>query len=113
MLLGTKFLTPFAILDQLLGVLQSSPPEEIMAEGFGDKRSGSRVVATLALVDIFEDCLALLRLHAALVHTSDTVPHKFSVDNGVRCRPTLHLSGRDLISWQLFIYQKVEDGLRP
>ena len=68
-------------------------------------------MATLALVDIFEDCLALLRLHAALVHTSDTAPHKFSVDNGVRCRPMLHLSGQDLISRQLFIHQKVEDGL--
>ena len=37
-----------------------------MAESFGDKRSGSRVVATLALVDIFEDCLILLWLYAAL-----------------------------------------------
>ena len=84
-----------------------------MAESFGDKGSGGRVVAALALVDIFEDFLALLRLHAALVHASDTAPHKFSVDNGVRCYPALHLPARDLVSRQLFVHQKVEDGLSP
>ena len=71
------------------------------------------MVATFALMDVFEDCLALLRLHAALVDTSDTAPHKFSVDYGVCCCPALHLPDRDLISRQLFVYQEVEDGLGP
>ena len=70
-------------------------------------------MTTLALMDIFEDCLALLRLHAALVYTSDAAPHEFPVDDGVCCYPTLDLSGRDLIGWQLFVHQKVEDGLSP
>ena len=70
-------------------------------------------MTTLALMDIFEDCLALLRLHAALVDTSDTAPYKLSVDYGVCCCPVLHLPGRDLISRQFFVYQKVEDGLGP
>ena len=60
MLLGDEFLAPLAMLDQILGVLQSSRPEETMAESFGDKGSGGCVVAALALVDIFEDCLAFL-----------------------------------------------------
>ena len=70
-------------------------------------------MTTLALMDIFEDCLALLRLYAALVDTSDTTPHKLSVDYGVCCCPALHLPGRDLISRQLFVHQEVEDGLGP
>ena len=48
MLLGAEFLAPLAMLDQILGVLQSSRPEETMAESFGNKGSGGRVVATLA-----------------------------------------------------------------
>ena len=71
------------------------------------------MVTTLTLMDIFEDCLALPRLYAVLVNTSDTAPHKFSVDDGVCCYPTMHLSGRDIVSRQLFIHQKVEDGLSP
>ena len=70
-------------------------------------------MTTLALMDIFEDCLALLWLYAALIDISDTVPHKLSVDYGVRCFSVLHLPGRDLISRQLFVHQKVEDGLGP
>ena len=60
MLLGAEFLAPFAMLDQFLGIFQSSQPEEAMVESFGDKGSGGRMAATLALVYIFEDCLALL-----------------------------------------------------
>ena len=60
MLLGAELLTPFAMLDQFLGIFQSSQPEEAMVESFGDKGSGGRVVAALALVDIFEDCLAFI-----------------------------------------------------
>ena len=71
------------------------------------------MVTTLALMDIFEDCLALLRLHAVLVDTSYTAPYKLSVDDGVRCCPALDLPGRDLISRQLFVHQEVEDGLSP
>ena len=83
-----------------------------MPEGFGDECSRRRMVATLALMDVFEDCLALPWLHTSLVNTSDTAPHMFSVDNGVAAA-RLHLSGRDLISRQLFVHQKIEDGLRP
>ena len=71
------------------------------------------MVTILALIYIFEDCLALLRLYAALEDTSDAAPHKLSVDYGVRCCPALHVLGRDLISRQLFGHQKVEDGLGP
>ena len=60
MLLGAEFLAPLAFLDQILAVLQSSQIEEAVAEGFGDKGSGGRVVAALALVDVSEDCFALL-----------------------------------------------------
>ena len=35
MLLGAEFLAPLAFLDQILGVIQSSWPEETMAESFG------------------------------------------------------------------------------
>ena len=69
------------------------------------------MVAALALMDVFENCLALLRLHAALVDTSDTAPYKLSVDYSVCCRPALHLPGQDLISWQLFVHLEFEDGL--
>ena len=62
------------------------------------------MVATLSLVDIFEDCLAFFRLYAALVYTSDAAPYEFSVDDGVCCFPTLHLLGRDLIVWQLLVH---------
>ena len=71
------------------------------------------MVAALALTDVFENCLALLWLHAALVDTSDTAPYEFSVDYGVCCRPALNLSCRDLVSRQLSVYQEVEDGLGP
>ena len=71
------------------------------------------MVTTLALMDIFEDCLALLRLYAALENTSDTAPHKFSIDDGVCCCPALHLPGGDLISRQFFVHQKFEDWLSP
>ena len=71
------------------------------------------MVAAFALMDVFEDCLALLRLDVALLDTGDTAPHKLFVDYGVCCCPALHLPGRDLISRQLFVYQEVEDGLGP
>ena len=71
------------------------------------------MVAALTLMDVFENCLALLRFHAALVDTSDTAPYELSIDYGVRCRPALHLPRRDLISRQLFVHQEFEDGLGP
>ena len=91
MLLGAEFLASLALLDQVLGVFQSRRLEETMAERFGDKGSGGRVLATLALVDIFENCLALLWLYAALVDTSDAAPDQLSVDYGVGCRSALYL----------------------
>ena len=113
MLLGAELLTPFAMLDQLLGVLQSSRPEETMAESFGDKRSGSHVVAALALVDIFEDCLALLYFYAALEDSSHTASDELSVYYRVGSCSALYLPGRDLIGRQLSIPQKLGDELCP
>ena len=84
-----------------------------MAKGFGNKGSWGRVMATFTLVNVSEDCLALVRLHTALVHTSDTVPNQHFVDYGVCRRPSLHLSGQGLVGWQLFVYQEFEDGLSP
>ena len=49
------------------------------------------MVAALALMDVFENRLALLWLYAALVDTSDDAPDQLSVDYGVGCRPALYL----------------------
>ena len=70
-----------------------------MVESFGDECSRSRMVATLALMDVFEDCLALLLFHTTLVDTSDAAPYELSIDDGVRCRPAVYLPSRDLIGW--------------
>ena len=113
MLHGAEQLAPFTLLDQFLGGVQSSRPEESMAESFGDKGSGGCVVATLALVDIFEDCLAFLWFHAALEDPSHTALDKLSVYYRVCPCSALHLPGRDLIGRQLFVFQKLEDGLCP
>ena len=71
------------------------------------------MMATFALMDVFEDCLALLWLHIALVNTGDTAPYELSINYGVRCRPVLYLPSRDLIGWQLFVHHEFEDGLGP
>ena len=71
------------------------------------------MVITFTLVNISEDCLALVRLHTALIHSSDTAPNQLFVDYSVCRRPPLHLSGQGLIGWQLFVYQAFEDGLSP
>ena len=71
------------------------------------------MVATFTLMDVFEDCLALLWLHTPLVNTSDAAPYELSIDDGVRCRPALYLLSRDLIGWQLFVHHEFEDGLGP
>ena len=71
------------------------------------------MVAALALMDVFENCLALLWLYAALVDTSDAAPDQLSVDYGVGYRSVLYLPSRGLISRQLFAHQEFEDGLGP
>ena len=113
MLLGAELLAPFGMLDQMLGVFQSSRLEETMAKSFGDKGSGGHVVAALALVDIFGDCLALVSLYAALEDPSHAASDKPSVYYRVGSCPALHPPSRDLISRQLSVHQEVEDGLRP
>ena len=113
MLLRAELLTPFAMLDQILGVLQSSRPQETMGKGFGHKGSGGRVVAALTLVDIFEDCLALLWFYAAQEDSSHTASDKLLIYYRVGSCSALHLLGRDLISRQLSVHQEVENGLRP
>ena len=62
-----------------------------MPKGFGDECSWSRMVAALALMDVSENCLALLWLNAALVDTSDAAPDQLSVDYGIGCCPALYL----------------------
>ena len=56
------------------------------------------MVAALALMDVFENRLALLWLYAALVDTSDTAPDQLSVDYGIGCCSALHLPSQDFIS---------------
>ena len=70
-------------------------------------------MAAFALVDVLEDCNALLWLDTALEDSSDTAPNEFSVHYCVCSGSALNLSCRDLIGRQLSIYQKVEDGLGP
>ena len=48
------------------------------------------MVAAFALMDVFEDRLALLWLYAALVDTSDAAPDELSADYGIGCRPALY-----------------------
>ena len=62
------------------------------------------MMATLAFMDVFENCLALCCLDTASVDTSDTVPDQLSVDYGIGCRSALHLPSQDFISWQLSVY---------
>ena len=71
------------------------------------------MVAALALMDVFENCLALLWLDATLVDTSDAAPDQLSVDYGISCRSVLYLPSQDFISWQLFAHQEFEDGMGP
>ena len=52
------------------------------------------MVAALALMDVFENCLALLWLDATLVDTSDAAPDQLSVDYGVGCHSALYLPSR-------------------
>ena len=70
-------------------------------------------MAAFTLVDIFEDCLAFLWFYASLEDSSHPAPNKLSVYYRVGSCPALHLPGRDVISRQLFVHQKVENGLRP
>ena len=62
------------------------------------------MVVAFALMDVFEDRLALLWLYAALVDTSDAAPDQLSVDYGLSCCSALHLPSQDFISWQLSVY---------
>ena len=62
------------------------------------------MVAALTLMDVFENCLALLWLDTTLVDTSDAAPNQLSVDYGVGCRSALYLPSQDFISWQFFVY---------
>ena len=49
------------------------------------------MVAAFALMDVFENRLALLWLYAALVDTSDAAPDQLYVDYGIGCRLALYL----------------------
>ena len=70
-------------------------------------------MAAFALVDVLEDCYALLWLDAALEDSSNAGLNEFSVYYCVCSGSALDLSCRDLISRQLSVYQEVEDGLGP
>ena len=71
------------------------------------------MVAAFSLVDVSEDCNALLLLDASLEDSSDTAPNELSVDDCVCSGSALDLSCRDLVSRQFSVYQEVEDGLGP
>ena len=71
------------------------------------------MVAAFALVDVLEDCYALLWLDATLEDSGDSAPNKLSVYYCVCSGSALNLSCRDLVSRQLFVYQEIEDGLGP
>ena len=92
-LLGAELLAPFALLDQLFGVVQSSRPEEAMAESFGYEGPGGGMVAAFALMDIPEDFHALLWFHAALKDAGHTPSCEFLVDDGIGAYSALDLSG--------------------
>ena len=49
------------------------------------------MVAALALMDVFENRLALLSLYAMLVDTSDAAPDQLSVNYSVGFPSTLYL----------------------
>ena len=70
-------------------------------------------MAAFALVDILEDCYALLWFDAALEDSSDTAPDELSVDDCVCSGSALDLSCLCLVSRQFLVYQEVEDGLGP
>ena len=70
-------------------------------------------MAAFTLVDVFEDCNALLWLDAAVEDSSHTAPNELSVHYCVCSGSSLNLSCRDLVSRQLSVHQKVEDGLGP
>ena len=46
-----------------------------MVEGFGDERPGGSIVAAFAMVDVFEDCNALLLFDAALEDSGSAAPN--------------------------------------
>lgn len=93
MLLGAELLAPFALLDQLFRIVQSSWPEEAMAKGFGYEGPGGGMVATFASMNILEDFHALLRLHTTLINAHHALPGELLVDDGVGACSTLDLSG--------------------
>ena len=62
------------------------------------------MMATLAFMDVSENCLALFCLDIALVDTGDTAPDQLSIDYGIGCRSALHLPSQYFISWQLSVY---------
>ena len=70
-------------------------------------------MAAFALVDVSEDCYALLLLDATLEDSSDAAPDELSVDDCVRSSSALDLSCFCLISRQFLAYQEVKDGLGP
>ena len=65
------------------------------------------------MVDVLEDCYALLWLDAALEDSSDAAPNKLSVYYWVCSGSALELSCRDLVSRKFSVYQEVKDGLGP
>ena len=62
------------------------------------------MVAAFSLVDVSEDCNALLLLNASLEDSSDTALDEFSVDDCVCSGSTLDLSCLRFVSRQILIY---------
>ena len=62
------------------------------------------MVAAFSLVDVSEDCNALLLLEASLEDTSDTALDEFSVDDCVCPGSALDLSCLYFVSRQILVY---------
>ena len=62
------------------------------------------MVAAFALVDVSEDCNALLLLDTSLEDSSDTMLEELSVDDCVCSSSVLDLSCLCFVSWQILVY---------
>ena len=62
------------------------------------------MVAAFSLVNVSEDCNALLLLDAPLEDSSDTALDEFSIDDCVCSGSTLDLSCLCFVSWQILVY---------
>ena len=106
-LLGAEKLALLTVFDQLFGAFQSSQPEETMMESFGDKESGGRVVAALALMNVPEDCSAFFgstqrwKTPVTLRLTSSLFTIVYAAARRCTCRARISSTGSSLLTRKL------------